>query len=262
MAHLDSKPPDWFKPDPNQPRKTFVEADLRLLGESLKVHQNEPLQAMPDGLLIDGERRLRAAKLVGLEKLDVIITDLKLSQVQVATIRLATFFHRADLSVYEKWQACKQLMEMNGWPGVELARHLHLDPSTVTRLLSPSKCIPEAQEALRDGKIGISDAYALSKLPPEDQPGLLAMKLGGASRDALERQGRNKRAAGNPVVRASKIRVPLVSGATVTVAGDECSLEEAIEHASEAIKLMKQAVSKGLNAKTAMNVWKDVAAAG
>ena len=46
------------------------------------------------------------------------------------------------------------------------------------------------------------------------------------------------------------------------MAGDGISLEEAIDAAGEAVKQMKAAVAKGLNAKTAMNVWKDVAAAG
>ena len=75
MAKLESKPLSWFKPVPNQPRKHFDEAKLRLLGESLKLRQNDPIQAMLDGTVIDGECRVRAAPLVGLEKLDVIITD-------------------------------------------------------------------------------------------------------------------------------------------------------------------------------------------
>ena len=62
-------------------------------------------------------------------------------------------------------------------------------------------------------------------------------------------------------MRASKIKVPLVSGPVVTVSGDEITLEEAIEAAGEAVKQMRAAVAKGLNAKTAMNVWRDIAAA-
>ena len=60
------------------------------------------------------------------------------------------------------------------WQLKDLAEALHLDPSTVTRLLSPSKCIPAVQDALKQGKIGISDCYPISKLPESEQAGLLA----------------------------------------------------------------------------------------
>ncbi len=218
--------------------------------------------AKPDGTIIAGERRFRAAMLVGLKELMVIVTDEPLTEGEIRAIQLTENIHRADLTGYEKWSACAELMCMNpNWQQKDLADRLHLDPSSVTRLLSPSKCVPAARDALRDGKIGISDAYALSKLPQEDQPGLLALKLSGGSRDALEQAGRKKRAAATPGVRVSKIKVPLVSGAVVTVSGDEITLEEAIEAAGEAVKQMKAAVAKCLNAKTAMNVWRDIVAA-
>ena len=65
MATLTNKPLNWFKVA-RQARQHFDEAELRQLGESLKVKQLQPVVARPDGLLIAGERRLRAARLVGL----------------------------------------------------------------------------------------------------------------------------------------------------------------------------------------------------
>ncbi len=49
----------WFKPDPNQPRKSFDdEAELRALGESMKsIGQLQPVVAKPDGTLLCGGRR-------------------------------------------------------------------------------------------------------------------------------------------------------------------------------------------------------------
>jgi ParB/RepB/Spo0J family partition protein len=262
MQKPDTRPLDALKPDAGQARQHYDQAELQRLGESLRERQLQPILIRPDGTIIAGHRRYYAAKLVGLASLQVIVVEGELSTAQVRGIQLTENIHRADLTPYEKWQACKELMELNGWQGKELAEHLHLDPSTVTRQLSPSRCIPEVREALREGKLGISDVYAISKLAPDDQPALLALKLGGATRDMLEQQGRKKRASAAPAVRAQKIKVPLVSGQVVSVSGEEISLEEAIEAASEAIKQMKQAVAKGLNAKTAMNVWRDIAAAG
>jgi ParB family chromosome partitioning protein len=190
VAQLTTKPTTFFKADPTQPRKHFDELALRALGESLKIRQNEPVQAKPDGTLIDGERRWKASGLVGLATLDAIITDAVLTDSQITMVRLTSFFHREDLTAYEKWSACKQLLGLNpGWHAKDLAEQLHIDPSMVTRLLSPSKCIPPWQEALKEGRVGISDVYAASKLPEAEQAALLNLKLSGASRDAIERTG-------------------------------------------------------------------------
>ncbi len=254
------KPLSFFRPDPNQPRKHFDDAALRALGESLKVRQNDPVQAKPDGTLIDGERRWRAAKLVGLEKLDAIITDAALTDSQVNLVRLTSFFHREDLTAFEKWSACQRILELNpGWLAKDLAEHLHIDPSMVTRLLSPSKCTPAWQAALKDGKVGISDVYAASKMPASEQEELLAMKLSGASRDDLEKAGRRKRSADVSAVKVNRVKCLLASGVQIVVSGTGVSLDEAIEALSEAIKEMKRARDLGYTSKTFAAAMKDKA---
>jgi ParB/RepB/Spo0J family partition protein len=268
MPQLVSKPVSWFRPDPNQPRKTFPEAELRLLGESLKVRQNDPLQAFVDGLLIDGERRLRAAKLVGLEKLDVIITETMLTPAQINVVRLTSFFHKADLSAFEKWLACSDLMAANPvWQIKNLADALKLDASSVTRYLSPSKCIPEWQDALKAGKVGISDCYQASLMQASEQKSLLEFKLSGnngkkVSRNKLADAARQLRSAdATPEVRLSRIRCPLSSGVTVTVSGPDMTLQDLIMALSETLEKAKSAKKDSLNVRTAERVWKDRAKA-
>ncbi len=258
-ARLETKPLAWFKPDPDQPRKHFDEAALRSLGESLKVRQNDPVQAKPDGTLIDGERHWRAAGLAGLEKLDVIITDAALSETEINIVRLTSFFHRQDLNAYEQWQACEQLLSLNsGWLAKDLAEHLHIDRSMVTRLLSPSKCILAWQEALKERKVGITDVYAASKRPESEQVDLLAMKLSGASRDAIEKVGRNKRTA-TPPVKANKLNCLLPSGMQVMISGKSVSLDEVIDALSEVLKSARKAREDGLTAKSWTAAMKDKA---
>ena len=262
MPKLETRQLAWFKEEP-QARQTYDESELRLLGLSLKERQLQPILCRPDGTIVAGHRRFRAAKLVGLESLQVIIVEGDLTPAQIRAIQLTENIHRSDLTGYEKWLACRELLELNpDWQGKDLAAHLHLDPGSVTRINSPSKCIPEAVEALKAGKITISDTYAMSKLDPTGQSGLLVLKLSGASRDTLERQGRKTRAASVPAVRASKIKCPLVSGPVVTVAGDEISLDDAIEALKEATKAMQKARDTGLDASTAQRVWSDMAKAG
>ncbi len=263
MATLQQKPLAWFKLDPKQPRKTFDEIELRLLGESLRKKQLQPVLAQPDGTLIAGERRYRAAKLVGLPTLEVKIADEQLSEPQVRIWQLQENMQRADLSGYEKWLGCAELMCMNAqWQLKDLAEALHLDPSMVTRLLSPSRCTEAWQEALKAGKVGISDCYAASKLPESEQAGLLALKLSGASRDQIEQAGRKRRNGGNQVVKVARIKCPLSSGAVVSISGEDISLDDAIEAAQEWTKEAKKASEQGLDAKTFERVCRDKAKRG
>jgi ParB family transcriptional regulator, chromosome partitioning protein len=259
---LTSKPLDFFKPDPNQPRKVFDQAAEVLLGASLKKKQLVPVLARSDGTIIDGERRWRAAKAAGLTTLDVIITEENLSQSQMKQMQLITAMQRTDLSGWEKFLGCSELMCMNaGWQMKDLAEHLHLDPSMVTRLLSPSKCIEAWQNALRDGKVGISDCYCASKLPEAEQAGLLALKLSGASRDTIEATARKSRSSGTPMVKVTRVKCPLPTGTVVVVSGPEMSLDDLIEALGQALDAAKKANRDGLDVKTMQAVMKDKAKA-
>jgi ParB family chromosome partitioning protein len=255
---LTIKPLAFFKADPNQPRRQFTESELRSLGASMKaLGQLQPVGARPDGTLLWGERRLRAAQLVGLKELSVIITDRPLSDSEIRLIQLTENMHRADLTGYEKWLACAELMAMNPqWQMKDLAQHLQLDPSMATRLLSPSKCVSAWQEALKSGRVGISDCYAASKLDEQEQAELLALKLSGASRDAIEQAGRKKRSGNAPAVRVARIKCPVASGAVVQISGEGLSLDDAIVAAQEWIKEARKASEQGLDAKTFERVCK------
>lgn len=262
MTKLETKPLPWFKVV-EQVRKLFDEAELRLLGASLKKKQFVPLLARTDGTILDGERRWRAATAVGMATLDVIITEEKLSESQVKEIQLLTAMQRADLTGFEKWTACAELMCMNvTWQMKDLAEHLHLDPAQVTRILSPSKCSPAWQEALKAGTVSISDCYAASKLPERDQAGLLALKLSGASRDTLEAAGKKTRTAATPAVKVARVKCLLPSGVQIVVSGDGISLEDATEALGEAIKEMKRARDLGYTAKTFASAMADKAKKG
>lgn len=250
MPQLIAKPLSWFKTNP-QVRKAFDEADLLRLGESLKCKQLQPVLCQPDGMIIAGERRYRAAKLVGLPTLEVKIADEQLSDCQVKVWQLTENMQRADLSGHEKWVGCSELMALNpGWNQKDLAEHLHLSESMVVRLLSPSKCSTAWQEALKMGKAGLSDLYAASKLEEQQQPLLLALKLSGASRDQLEQAGRKTRNRTVESVRVQKVKCPLPSGVCITVSGEAISLDDAIESLSEASREMKRARDMGWTSKT------------
>jgi len=257
MPVLASKPVLWFTTN-KQVRMDFDDPTLRPLGESLAVKQLQPVLARPDGTLIAGERRLRAAMLVGLPELQVIITEEPLTETQIKVFQLTENLHRSDLRDSEKWRACEELLRLNpGWSNKDLAAHLKLGESTVTKYLSPSRCVPQVQEALEGGRIGVTAVYEISRAPADQQAELLQLKLSGTSRDGLADRVRKQKNQSVPQVRVKRIACPLPSGASVVVSGEELSLDDLIEALGEAQKEARKAREQGLDAKTFSAVMKD-----
>jgi ParB family chromosome partitioning protein len=253
MPQLLLKPVSWFKPDPNQPRKDFQEDELRQLGGSLQAGQRQPVLAQPDGTMIDGERRLRAAHLVGLKNLLAMIPDEPLKGNEIRLAQLACSLHRTDLSDPEIYTAAKELMTINAgkWTLSDLAAHLHKGASMVTRIMSVSDICPAAQKAFMAGKFRFGTAYALSKLPVDQQVAHLD-----SPREKIEAVSRTRRTAHVPAVKLTRVRCPLPqSGVTVVVSGPDIDLPGMIESLSAALDVAKRALRESLDVKTAEKVW-------
>jgi len=254
---LTSKPLDFYKPDPGNPRKSAPIEELRELRDSLVKKQLIPLLAKPDGILIDGWRRWSAAMLDGKpELLDVIITDEPLTPAQIKEIQLVTALHRADLKPYEQYLGCRDWLALNpGSTAKDLAARIDRDPSTLVRILALSRCVQPVQQAAAEGKLGPSEWYAISKVPDTEQQAMLAAKLAGASRDQLEQQGRKLRNGDTETIKVNRLKIPLgPQGRSVTVAGTNLSLDDAIEILQETLKLARKAQSDKLDGKTWVQV--------
>jgi ParB family transcriptional regulator, chromosome partitioning protein len=259
---IATRPLSWFILA-SQVRKDYDQEELRRLAESLKsIGQIQPVGARPDGTVLWGHRRLLAARMIGLASLQVIITNRAMSDSEIRLVQLTENMHRADLSGYEKWLACAELMSMNpAWQMKELAQHLSIDPSMATRLLSPSRCSQPWQEALREGKVGISDCYAASKLNTlEEMAALLALKLSGASRDAIEKAGRKSRNANAATPRLSRVKIA-IKEATIVISGNDLGMFEVVELLSETLKEARKAADQ-FDVKTWVSMMRDKSKAG
>jgi hypothetical protein len=130
----------------------------------------------------------------------------------------------------------------------------------MTRILSPGKCIPEVQEALRENKISLAVAYEISKAVLCEQNECLHTAMLGASREKLAKK-RAKDTNGDHV-RVNSIRCPLPTGVTVTIRGKELSLADGIEAIGELLKAMRRGAEDGWDSKTFAKVCQDRAKAG
>lgn len=262
---LTTKPLDFFKPDPGNPRRSSSPDELRELRDSLIKKQLVPLLARPDGSIIDGWRRFSAAKLDGKpEKLDVIITDEPLTPAQAKEIQLVTSLHRAHLKPFKQLVGCRDWLALNAGATVaELAAKISRDPSMLTRIMSLAKCIPAVQQAAAEGKLAPSQWYAISKVPEAEQQTMLAATLAGESRDQLESRGRKLRNGQAAIVKVNRLRIPLgPQGRSVMIAGRDLTLDDAIDILQETLKLARKAQSENLDGKTWVQVMKQKAKAG
>jgi ParB family chromosome partitioning protein len=260
MPETMRKPLSFFKVSPQVRQDMGNESDLKNLGESLLVRQLSPIGAMADGELIYGFRRLKAAALVGMKDIAVTIYSEPLTPGEIKVIQLTENIHRLDMSPFEKWNAYEALRALNpAWAAKDLADHLKLDPSAVTKWLSPSKCISAWQEALRAGTVGISDCYVASQAQSEQQQReMLEMKIAGASRDALSRVLRSmKPATEADPVRSTRITVPMPCGTKIVISGKSLSLSDLVERLSECVEAARKGVKDRLDARTWQNVMRD-----
>jgi ParB/RepB/Spo0J family partition protein len=262
--NIDKKPLDWFKEDPSNLRKSFDLEELRLLNSTLRIRQWVPCIARRDGTMIDGHYRLRAAKLGGVDTLEVVIVEGDISAGEVKEIQLITSLQKEGLKPYEVALGCKAWMDANQEAKAQdLAARIGRNPSYVSKVLSLWRCIPVVQEAAQAGRVGISDWSAIATVSEQEQHALLEAKLNGATRDELEHKSRKARNDDQPVVRSSRIVCPLPSGVTITFSGKELTLEEALEAMQqELFKDMKKAAEQGLDGKTFSAMCKDKAKKG
>jgi ParB family chromosome partitioning protein len=263
MLQAMSLPIETIDVDPVQADRQRGTEGLRRLTESVaRLGILQPVGVKPAQnarwRAVYGNGRILAAIGAGLKAVPANILDEKTLADGVGVVQLVENMLRTDLTGYEQWQGCLEALKQNpNWTYRELSERLSIDQSSITRIMSPLKVILPWQEALKAGKVGISDCYAASKIPEADQAALLALKLSGASRDQLEKAGRKARTTTPTAAKLSRIPVKLPGGASVVIAGREMSLDEVIDTLSEVMKAARKARDEGLSVKSWTALMKD-----
>ncbi|WP_298008817.1 MULTISPECIES: ParB/RepB/Spo0J family partition protein [Anaerolinea] len=166
-----SLPVDQIKPNPRQPRTEINEANLQELAESIREHgvlqpvlvTTEP--GKDEYYLVAGERRLRAAKLAGLEMIPAIIRPV--SEQERLELALIENLQREDLSPLETAEAYQQLVEEFGLRHEDIAIRVGKSREAVSNTLRLLNLSEEAKKALQNGEISEGHARALLGLHTE-----------------------------------------------------------------------------------------------
>lgn len=160
-----------IRSNPYQPRKTFNDEALNELAESIKnygVFQPIIVKKSIKGYdLIAGERRVRASKKAGLEKIPAIIKDF--SDELMREIALLENLQRENLTAIELAWAYKGIIDSLHITQDELANKLGKSRSSITNILGLLNLPSSVQNMVLEGKLSMGHARELSKLDDSEK---------------------------------------------------------------------------------------------
>lgn len=166
-------PIDSIAPNPHQPRQVIKEDELDDLAASVREHGIlQPLIVTRVGKegqysLIAGERRWRAAMLVGLDTVPAIVKEA--SSREMLELALVENVQRADLNSLEEAFAYKSLVEEFGLKQEDVAIRVGKSRQAITNSLRLLRLPPAVQESLALGLISEGHARAILQVPNEGQ---------------------------------------------------------------------------------------------
>jgi len=158
-------PVDQIERNPNQPRKEFDDEALQELANSIKTYgiiQPLTIRRLADQKyqLISGERRLRAAKLAGLQEVPAYIR--LVNDQEVLEMALVENIQRQDLNAIEIATTYQRLLDEFEFTHAELSDRVGKKRSTVTNYLGLLDLPPNIKKALKEEKISMGHARALN----------------------------------------------------------------------------------------------------
>ncbi|MCR4336641.1 MAG: ParB/RepB/Spo0J family partition protein [Candidatus Omnitrophica bacterium] len=163
-----------------QPRRTYDDHKLNELKESIKEKGIiQPIVVREKGgryEVVAGERRLRAARALGLEEIPVIIKQV--DDREALVLALVENIQREELNPIEEALAFRQLIEEFGFSQAIVAQSVGKDHSTINNVLRLLKLPLTIQQSLIDGNLSMGHARALLSIEnPQEQEQLFRLVI-------------------------------------------------------------------------------------
>lgn len=214
-----------------QPRSRFDDRTMRELAASIRTYgvvQPVVVRQLPTGayVLVAGERRLRAARLAGLDVVPAIIRDV--DETGALELALVENLQREDLNPIDEARGYESLMELSGATQAEVAERVGRDRSTVANCVRLLELPPEVQDMLSEGELSAGHGRALLGLGTSDEIRAGAKKaaskgLSVREVEALARGGRRRKTVSrkkrteDPVLRDWEERLQRTLGTQVRI---------------------------------------------
>ena len=223
-------PIEALKPNPDQPRKIFDQAELTELAESIRdkgVLQPILVRSQPgqEGVwqIIAGERRWRAAQLARLTEAPIIVREM--DDVEVFEVAVIENVQRSDLNPLEEADAYRLLMERFGRTQDAVAGVVGKSRSHVANTLRLLQLPEEVLWYVRHGKMSAGHARALITAP---NPGELAEQIVREGLNVRQAEALARRAAEGPRPGKAKTRAGAESEGGADIAALEQDLTDAL----------------------------------
>lgn len=156
--------------NPDQPRKQFDEGALRELADSIRTHGViQPVVLTKRGtryMVIAGERRLRAARLAGLDYLPAVVRDY--TERQIKEISLIENLQREDLNPIEAAEAIDRLMKEFNCTQEVVAERIGKSRSVIANTLRLLRLEPEVIDLVKTGRLSAGHARCLVAVDHRD----------------------------------------------------------------------------------------------
>ena len=239
-------PVDAIVTDP-QARTEFDRQELERLAASIKQFgQLAPIRVRRDEgrgswVVLVGERRLRACRMAGLERVRVELVERAMNEADVLAEQVVENAVRSDLLPVEQGRAYQRLMTLNDWNAQQLADTLGVEVTSVYRALGLLKLPGDVAARVDAGDIKPTAAYEISKLQNADEQREIANRVARGALDlkattaevarrrrvkSARSKGRGRQVTEQKIQGSRGIRVTIQSTAKHTAADIAADLRE------------------------------------
>jgi ParB family chromosome partitioning protein len=260
-------PPDLIQPNARQPRRTFDQARLAELAESIRtrgVLQPIVVRPLAGGSfeLVAGERRLRAAQMVELETIPALVRDT--DDWERLDLALAENMARVDLNAVEEARACAMLVDDLGLSKQELGRRVGRSRVAISNLIRLLELPEEALDLIERGDLSEGHGRAILLCKDHAARRRLALDARDGGWSVRETERRARQAEGQPepepkrftreihpdlaeALAAAEDTLTTAFGRPVKVRarGEGCRVELAFDTPGEAVELAERILARG-----------------
>ena len=232
--------------NPDQPRRTFDEDAMQELADSIKEHGViSPITLRDNGngtyMIIAGERRFRASKLAGLERIPAYIRTAK--DEQVMEWALIENIQREDLDAIEIALAYQRLMDDYNLTQERMSERIGKKRATVANYLRLLKLPAEIQVGIKEKKIDVGHARAILGCPSTERQlslyqrilkeGLSVRKVEELAQESKKDEKPKTQVNSNPYAELAK-KISFDTGLKVTIQNGKVTItfhnEEELNH--------------------------------
>jgi ParB family chromosome partitioning protein len=259
-------PPELIQPNARQPRRTFDQARLAELAESIRtrgVLQPIVVRPLAGGSfeLVAGERRLRAAQMVELETIPALVRDT--DDWERLDLALAENMARVDLNPVEEARACAMLVDDLGLTKQEVGRRVGRSRVAISNLVRLLELPEEALELIETGALTEGHGRAILLCKDHGKRRQLALDARDGAWSVRDTERRARDAEGQPepeprrftrevhpdlaeALAAAEDTLTTAFGRPVKVRarGDGCRVELEFDTPVEAVELAERILSR------------------